>query len=406
MNEPLSERAQRCIGAILAGRYRPTEVLSESSSGVLLSADDTREGRRVSIQIIYPEAAGAPEANAELENEVAVASRIFHPAIAAARRAGIAEDGSTILLLPDISAPSIRAVIDAEGGRVPLARAAIITKHIAIALDALHSVGVVHRALTPDCVHVLKAEGSDREEVRIAGFGFAQLDPTSPRRPLDPASPAHLYSAPEVRAGKAVDGRADFYSLGLLFYEMATGAGPALERRESIPTMTSIRSVPTAVDKLALRLLADDPSRRAAIAMDIAAALEALVDPPPPPPPKGAAAPSSASGGAASPRAIASRAAGTSGGPAGGKGRADISTMPAPAVTAQIMPSSKSKEPGPPSLLRALVDAPREVHIYIAGVMGILLLLALAVTLRAPADGDDIQPEAQPASAPAPALRN
>src|SRR5688572_6294201 len=138
MSEPSIPRSQRYIGGILAARYRVLGVLSESASGVLVSAEDERETKRVSIRIIYREAASAPETRSMIDREVDVATRVVHPSVAAGRSLGVSEDGSTLLLLPDLDAPTIRALIVDGVGRVPLARAAVIAKQLALGLEALH----------------------------------------------------------------------------------------------------------------------------------------------------------------------------------------------------------------------------------------------------------------------------
>lgn len=381
MSTPASPRSEPLLGATLAGRYRVIELLSEDPSGALLRAEDTLDTKRVAIRVLYAHVASA-ERRSIAEREAAVASRTTHPSVAAGRLAAMADDGSDLLVLPDLEPVTIRTL--SEDGPVPLSRAALIAKQIALALEALHAVGVVHRALSPERVHIVTQSGSERDDVRITGFELAQLD-KDPRAPALPqGSPSAAYAAPEVLRGDQVDGRADFYALGLIFYEMVTGSRPTPERSGSLPTMTSIRSVPVAVDALALRLLADDPSRRAAIAMDVVRALDALAEPQPKPPPKivdeTSPAPPPSAPRASSPRGSApSSTSGTSSAPAV-VGRAFMASMP----------DTSTASPRP----RGLARVPFEALVYFGGVAAIVVLLTVAVAVRSPVvDSDQVLEE-------------
>jgi serine/threonine protein kinase len=385
----------------LCGRYRVDGVLSESPSGALVSGEDAPSKRRVALRLIYPEVAATAEGRAIVDREAAVAARVKHAGVAAGVAAGTAEDGSKVLALHEAEGTTLRKLTGGE--TLPLARAAVLMKQLALALESLHAAGVIHRAISPDSILVLSSPGGDRDTVKLIDFSCAKIDAGSPGPLLDPDSPALTYASPEVRSGHDVDSRSDFYALGLLFYELVTGSRPTRERTGSLPSMTSIRSVPVAVDALALRLLADEPSRRVAIAMDVVKALDALADPPAPSPPlppspapppaSGEGAASSPGGAASSPRASA-RGEGASVPKSGPVSRAS-GAAPISAVTAQVVSTAMLEGSGAaPDMIRAPV--PFRIRLYAWGSLVVLFLVVAAILVRSPSAETEEAPAAEP----------
>jgi serine/threonine protein kinase len=406
VNEPPSPRAAKFIGATLCGRYRIDRVISDSPRGALLCGEDAPSKRRVALRVIYPEVAATAEGRAIIEREAAVAARVKqHPAIAAGVTAGTTEDGSKVLVMHEVGGVTLRTI--SGGETLPLARAAVLMKQLALALEALHSAGIIHRALSPDCILVLASPEGDRDTVKLTDFSCAKIDAGSPGPLLDPDSPALTYASPEVKSGHDVDSRSDFYALGLLFYELVTGSRPTLERTGSLPSMTSIRSVPVAVDALALRLLADDPGRRVAIAMDVVKALDALADPapasPPPPPASGEGAASSPGGTASSPRSSPSSSSRGQSGPAlsapkSGPVSRSSGAAPISAVTAHVVSTAMLEGSGAPQDV-GHAPVPFRIRLYAWGSIVVVFLVVAAILVRSPTAETEEAP-AEPRSKP------
>ncbi|MCE9624045.1 MAG: GAF domain-containing protein [Deltaproteobacteria bacterium] len=102
------------------------------------------------------------------------------------------------------------------------------------ALGELHEGGIVHGALKPESLLVLKISGNslekipDRLHLKLTDFGLS-LGPNLPQEAWADCRP---YWAPELLAGDQPDPRADLYSLGLIFYQMALGKLPGAEAWE------------------------------------------------------------------------------------------------------------------------------------------------------------------------------
>src|SRR5262249_47175489 len=150
-------------------------------------------------------------------------------------------------------------------------RAVAIARQLALALEAAHRAGVVHRDLKPG--NVLVNESGGALHVAITDFGIARSlsGPSLTRTGTVLGTLGYL--SPEQARGGDVDGRSDLYALGLLLYEMLTGTLPftaATEAEMLAQRLTgaprSLRwprgGVPQYLRDLVQRLLARDPARR------------------------------------------------------------------------------------------------------------------------------------------------
>jgi tetratricopeptide (TPR) repeat protein len=159
----------------------------------------------------------------------------------------------------------------AEETRLAPERAVAIARQLALALEAAHRAGVVHRDLKPGNVRVDENGGSLR--VAITDFGIARSLSGPGLTRTGTVLGTLGYLSPEQARGDAVDGRSDLYALGLLLYEMLTGELPftaATEAEMLAQRLTgaprNLRwpgvSVPPRLRDLVQRLLARDPARR------------------------------------------------------------------------------------------------------------------------------------------------
>ncbi|HEX6852169.1 MAG TPA: serine/threonine-protein kinase [Candidatus Polarisedimenticolaceae bacterium] len=272
-----------------AGRYRLRTRLGHGAVGEVWSAEDPQIGRSVAVKLLKIPDGLSEGRRAQWESrfllEARAAGRLSHPGIVSIHDVGTAGDGRPFIVMELVDGETL----DAARSRTippPFAQVVNWTIQIAEALDAAHAKGVVHRDVKPANLLV----GSDGR-ARIADFGIARLAESElTREGTFMGSPA--FAAPEQIRGDKVDGRADLFSLGAVFYLLATGKRPF--DGENLPAIayavchaeperpSSINpKIDPAFEAVILRALAKDPAARFASGAEFAQALRAANDPEP-----------------------------------------------------------------------------------------------------------------------------
>jgi tRNA A-37 threonylcarbamoyl transferase component Bud32/tetratricopeptide (TPR) repeat protein len=197
--------------------------------------------------------------------EVAAAARIEHPGVAHIHGLLIDTDGDALLIEELIEGPTLRAEMENPARPIERARALDLLARLGFALAAVHAAGVVHRDLKPDNV-ILRGGVSPV----IVDFGIALVGNRDPAR----GSGTRSYMAPEQAAGRAVDFRADLYSVGIIAHQLLAGGRPdawrpvrfaALAHRRharAIRMRLAAAGVEPPIASLVARLLAPTPRQR------------------------------------------------------------------------------------------------------------------------------------------------
>ena len=257
------------------GHYQLEAKIGEGGMGVVYAARDTKLGRSVALKLLPRAVTGDPSRRKRLLREARAAAAITHPSIATIYEAGEI-DGDVFLAMEKIEGRTLRAWIDeTEGGRVAIEEALRIIQAIADGLAQAHDKGIVHRDVKPENVMLM-----DGGAVKVLDFGLAKLGPTAPEQgESDLATRAGgllgtpSYMSPEQAKGHAVGPPGDVFALGIVLYEMLTGKRPfvgvsaaevfiAIDRDEPpLPSRVNPR-VTIALERLVMRCLAKNPSRR------------------------------------------------------------------------------------------------------------------------------------------------
>ena len=139
------------------------------------------------------------------------------------------------------------------------------TRQIAEAMAYAHSTGVVHRDIKPANLMLDK-----NDNVKVTDFGIAKIventDTDRDKTAVGAVIGTPLYMSPEQVKGLAVDHRADIYSTGVVFYELANGHPPFVEGDLSYQhlfgTPKPLANVPSIFNDVVMKCLAKTPEER------------------------------------------------------------------------------------------------------------------------------------------------
>jgi predicted Ser/Thr protein kinase len=254
------------------GRYRIVREIGHGGMGFVYEAVDASLGRTVALKLMAPTPGIDPAADRLEEErfvrEAQLAARLKHPNIVTIYESGVLE-GRRYIAMERVEGKSFAAWrLD---GAVPLPRQIAILRDVAQAVHAAHEQGVVHRDLKPQNILV-----SPDGRPSITDFGLAKMMDASSASLTSSSvvvgTPA--YMSPEQAQGlKDIDRRTDVYSMGVILYEILTGAPPfqgdtaiallvkAVKDPVEPPSRVS-RTVDRTLESVCLKALVKDPEGR------------------------------------------------------------------------------------------------------------------------------------------------
>ena len=254
--------AESLIGTMV-NQYRIEALLGEGGMGVVYRAVDTRLQRTVALKLLQPHQDDA-RAKDRLIAEARSAAALDHPNICTVHEVAETADHTWFIAMAHYSGETLERVLQ----RGPLSPAVALNyaTQIARGLGAAHSRGIIHRDVKPANIIVTR-DGT----AKLLDFGIAQRTDNALLSHLTPGTIA--YMSPEQVANRLVDHRTDLWSLGVVLFELYTGARPfdrddveATIRailQDDAPPVTSIRTgIPAGVDTVIGRLLAKSPAQR------------------------------------------------------------------------------------------------------------------------------------------------
>jgi serine/threonine-protein kinase len=200
------------------GKYRILEKLGRGGMGIVYKAVDETLNREVAIKILNPEIAD-DEIVKRFQAEATILARLNHPEIATIYEIDRTENELLMVMELVRGEPLDRLV--ANGGPMAPERAAALVSQILGALGHAHRAGIVHRDLKPSNVMVTEQGG-----IKIMDFGIARMAGAEHLTRDGQMMGTPAYMAPEQVTARDVDGRADLYSIGVVFYRLITGNLP------------------------------------------------------------------------------------------------------------------------------------------------------------------------------------
>ena len=261
-------------GAELAGRYRIRERLGEGAMACVYRAVDEVAQAQVALKVLDPFRAADPVGRARFEQEFSLLSRLSHAGVARSLRT--AHDGELeILVLEFLEGETLEARL--RRGPLAVTEALQIGQQLAEAVAACHDQGILHRDLKPANIMLHPDRGPVVFDFGVAWFGAGH----TAAHPHIVGSPQYI--APEVLETSLADPRADVFALGVILFEMLTGAPPPHDdasprhsraRRPEPPSAFSLRpEVGPDLSAVVGRAMALRAEARYATAAELGAAL-------------------------------------------------------------------------------------------------------------------------------------
>jgi serine/threonine protein kinase len=253
-----------------AGRYEIVGELGRGAMGVVYKATDPVIGRTVAVKTIKLSEEGTglsrPELLTRFQTEARAAGLLTHPNIVVVFDAG-EEDGLYYITMELVEGKSLQAHLDG-GQAFALPRVLRIMEQTCSALQFAHERNVVHRDIKPANI-MLTAD----DTVKVTDFGTAKILQFGTMQQTAHVMGTPSYMSPEQVKGRAVDGRSDIFSLGVLLYEMVTGEKPfpgqnittviyKIVNEEPVPPRQIDPSIHPGISAVVMKALAKEPEAR------------------------------------------------------------------------------------------------------------------------------------------------
>jgi serine/threonine-protein kinase len=268
----------------LAGEYSLERELGRGGMGIVYLAREVQLDRQVAIKLLPRSLADRPDVRERFLREARMAASLSHPHIVPIYRVGEAK-GLVFFVMAYVNGETLGERLRTRGP-LPVAVATRLLREVTWALSYAHGRGIVHRDVKPDNILI---EG-DTGRALVTDFGIArgaeQTEITDPGRVM---GTAHFMS-PEQGASEPVDGRSDFYSLGVVAYLAVSGKLPfdapsvpallAQHATANVPALTSVApSIAPSLASLIERCLRKNPDERWASGEALVEALDAASTP-------------------------------------------------------------------------------------------------------------------------------
>ena len=271
-DEKTHDQTDPLIGRLIDQRYRVTRRLARGGMATVYVAQDERLERPVALKVMHPYLAESDAFVERFHREARAAARIVHPGVVSVFDQGVVS-GQGFLVMELIDGTNLRALLNAQGA-FTIPQALRYTTDILEALRAAHRMGVIHRDIKPENI-LVPTDGP----AKVADFGLARAVSKGSTSATGNMLGTAAYIAPEIAQTAKADARSDLYSVGIMLYEMLTGAVPWADESplqivhhhvsDDVPSPSAgLPWIPREIDDLVAALTARDPANRCTDASD------------------------------------------------------------------------------------------------------------------------------------------
>jgi serine/threonine-protein kinase len=265
-------------GRVLDEKYRLDKRLGEGGMGTVYQATHLLIERPVAVKVLHQRFVEDEAAQERFRREARAAGRLRHTNAVTVTDFGRTSDGCVYIVMELLEGRNLRELLAFES---PLesGRAVALMAQVAAAVEAAHESGVIHRDLKPANIFIVQPKNAP-PLVKVLDFGIAKLAADS----VDDSEQHALtltgvmigtprYMSPEQCDGAHLTPAADVYSLGIILYEMLTGATPftgasplavALQHSSKPPRRPTelVANIPVELERVVLHALEKNPLNR------------------------------------------------------------------------------------------------------------------------------------------------
>lgn len=273
------------------GEYEVLAVLGAGGMGQVYKVRNVISNRVEAMKVLLPNLENNPDLADRFMREIKVQASLDHPNIAKLYTA-LRVENQLLMLMEFIEGTTLAGLL--KSGAVPVNQAVEYVSQVLLALSYAHSSGVVHRDVKPTNI-IITTQGV----AKLMDFGIAKATADQRLTKTGLTVGSLFYMSPEqIRGAIDLDPRSDLYSLGVVMYEMFTGAPPfkgdsdyavmsAHLEKMPAPLFELDPAVPPLLSEITLKALEKDPARRFQSADALRRALSSvpLTQPEPAPPP-------------------------------------------------------------------------------------------------------------------------
>jgi predicted Ser/Thr protein kinase len=262
------------------GKYEVLDVIGRGAMGVVYKCRQPGLDRPVAVKVLRAGSHGGEQQVRRFRREARAAARLVHPNVVQVYDFGT--DGEVhYLVMEYVEGESLERLLARPG--LTIEAALRLVYHVALALQAAHDSGIIHRDVKPSNI-LLTPSGRPK----LADFGLAK--PLSDAPGLSASgdligTPRYMSPEQVLAPPEDLDARTDVYSLGAVLYEMLTGRPPAdgpnviatlrrLADEEPVPVRELNPAVPEAVAAVCARAMAKDRDARFASAGELAEVIQ------------------------------------------------------------------------------------------------------------------------------------
>ena len=255
-------------GAPSVSGWQVLGLLGAGGQGIVWRAVREEDDLPGALKVFRPDRSGGHESAARMEAETAALRRLTHEGIVQVLAGGETEDGRFFIATELVEGCDLHRLLQAE--RLPPERALHIAHCVARALEHAHANGIIHRDVKP--ANVLTGRDG---AVKLVDFSLARMASTAAAVSVTCDGTTFgtpYYLSPEVMRGAPATAASDLYALGVMLYEMLTGAPPA----GRFARVSEKCLLPRETDALVESLLSEQPEQRPGSAAEVARKLEQL----------------------------------------------------------------------------------------------------------------------------------